>query len=57
VRILTIEELIAGKQLGYPKTLAPQATFKKAKKQPKSGETGAHPETMFEDGLLAGGEE
>jgi site-specific DNA-methyltransferase (adenine-specific) len=54
MQLLTVEELLAGAEVKYPKTLAPQATFKTAapkKKAPKSGDKG-HPEAMFEDGLL-----
>lgn len=54
MQLLTIEELLAGAEVKYPKTLAPQATFKRApakKKAPKSADK-SHPEAMFEDGLL-----
>jgi site-specific DNA-methyltransferase (adenine-specific) len=54
MQLLTVEELLAGAEVKYPKTLAPQATFKKAaakKKAPKAGDK-SHPEAMFEDGLL-----
>ncbi len=53
MQILTIEELLAGAEVKYPKTLAPQATFKKAaakKKVPKNGQE--HPEAMFDEGLI-----
>lgn len=54
LKLLAIEELLAGAEVKYPKTLAPQATFKKAaakKKAPKASDKG-HPEAMFDDGLL-----
>jgi site-specific DNA-methyltransferase (adenine-specific) len=54
MQLLTIEELLAGAEVKYPKTLAPQATFKKAaakKKAPKASDK-SHPKAMFEDGLL-----
>jgi len=54
MQLLTIEELLAGAEVKYPKTLAPQATFKKAatkKKAPKSKDK-SHPEAMFDEGLL-----
>jgi len=54
MQLLTIEELLAGAEVKYPKTLAPQATFKKAaakKKAPRASERD-HPDTMFEDGFL-----
>jgi hypothetical protein len=53
MKLLTVEELLAGAEVQYPKTLAPQATFKKAaakKKAPKTSDK-SHPEAMFEDGL------
>ena len=59
MQLLTIEELLADAEVKYPKTLAPQATFKKAaakKKAPRSSDRG-HPEAMFEDGLLANEDE
>lgn len=37
VQILTIEELLNGKELQYPR-LAPESTFKKAKRKKKAGE-------------------
>ena len=46
--------MYSGDEIKYPKTLAPQATFKKAaakKKAPKASDR-SHPEAMFEDGLL-----
>jgi len=53
MQLLTIEELLAGVEVKYPKTLSPQATFKKAaskKNAPSVGkaETGA----MFGEGML-----
>jgi site-specific DNA-methyltransferase (adenine-specific) len=55
MQLLTIEELLGGAEVKYPKTLAPQATFKKAavkKKAPKASDK-SHPEAMFEEGLLS----
>jgi site-specific DNA-methyltransferase (adenine-specific) len=54
MQLLTIDELLSGAEVKYPKTLAPQATFKKAaakKKAPKGGDK-SHPEAMFENGPL-----
>ena len=54
MQLLTIEELLAGAEVKYPKTLAPQTTFKKAaakKKAPKESDKGHH-ETMFDEGTL-----
>ena len=59
MQLLTVGELLADAEVKYPKTLAPQATFKKAaakKKAPRSSDRG-HPEAMFEDGLLANEDE
>jgi site-specific DNA-methyltransferase (adenine-specific) len=49
LQILTIEELLAGKELEYPK-LAPAATFKKAARKKKKGYT---TEVMFGEELVA----
>lgn len=53
LQILTIEELLAGAELKYPKTLAPQATFKKAERKSKAKKKTDHPEAMFDEGMLA----
>ncbi len=54
MQLLTIEELLAGAEVKYPKTLVPQATFEKAaaKKKAPKGKDRAPTEVMFEDGLL-----
>lgn len=52
IQILTIEDLLDDAELLYPR-LAPQATFKKAAAKKKSKEQkAAHPDAMFEEGLL-----
>ena len=59
MQLLTIEELLSGAEVKYPKTLAPQATFKKAaaKKKAPKGKDRSHPDAMFEDGLLGSEED
>ena len=49
--------MYSGDEIKYPKTLAPQATFRKAaakKKAPKAGDM-RHPAAMFEEGQRTGG--
>jgi len=50
MQILTIKELLAGKELKYPR-LAPEATFKRATRKAKAGEPTT--EAMFENGIPA----
>jgi len=52
LQILTVEELLAGAELNYPR-LAPQATFKKAERKGKAKKKTDHPEAMFDEGMLA----
>ena len=52
LQILTIEELLSGKELQYPR-LAPGATFKKAERKQKAKGDQETTGAMFEEGLLA----